>query len=55
MTYQSTDKSLQIKAVIAPSYAKGFLYVEAYKHPFVKQAIEGISSLKSGMRSQQVS
>ena len=55
ITYQSTGKALNIKSVISPAYGKGFIYIEAYKQQYVKHAIEGVTSLQSGMWTQKVS
>lgn len=46
---------LQIKSVIAKEGLKGFIYIEAFKQTHVKQAIEGISSLRMGLFNQKVS
>lgn len=45
---------LQIKAVIAKESLKGYIYIEAYKQTHVKQAIDGVGSLKLGQWSQMV-
>jgi hypothetical protein len=45
---------LQIKSVIAKEGLKGFIYIEAFKQTHVKQAIEGISSLRMGLFNQKV-
>ena len=49
---QNKEDPLQIKSVIAPESAKGFVYVEAYKKTHVKQAVEGINFLKAGIYEQ---
>ena len=46
---------LQIKSVLAKEGLKGYIYIEAYKQTHVKQAIDGISSLRMGFYKQQVS
>jgi len=45
---------LQIKSVICKDGLKGYVYIEAYKQTHVKQAIEGVSSLRLGKWKQQV-
>lgn len=45
ITYLNTDHPLQIKSVIVPESAKGYVYIESYKQPHVKAAIEGVSAL----------
>ncbi|XP_044014495.1 transcription elongation factor SPT5-like [Aphidius gifuensis] len=45
LTYANTDKPLQIKSVVVPESAKGYVYIESYKQPHVKAAIEGVSAL----------
>ncbi|PSN34935.1 Transcription elongation factor SPT5 [Blattella germanica] len=54
IAHQSSNEPLKIKSVIAPSYVKGYIYVEAFKQPFVKQAIMNIGSLRSGLWEQQM-
>lgn len=54
LTYERTDRILQIKSVIAPEGAKGFIYVEAYKQVNVKEAIENVGNLKAGYWNQQM-
>ena len=49
---QNKEDPLQIKSVVAPESAKGFIYVEAYKKTHVKQAVEGINFLRSGIYEQ---
>ena len=55
IAYQFSTEPLQIKSVIAPEGVKGYIYIEAYKQPHVKQAIQNVSNLKIGQWSQQVS
>ena len=45
---------LQIKSIVVKEGLKGYIYMEAYKQAHVKQAIEGISSLKLGAFKQQM-
>ncbi|KAL5006667.1 hypothetical protein ScPMuIL_015473 [Solemya velum] len=54
IAYQFEDEPLQIKSVIAKESLKGYIYVEAYKQTHVKQAIEGIGSLRIGLYAQQM-
>ena len=49
---QHKEEPMQIKSVIAPESAKGFIYVEAFKKTHVKQAVEGINFLRSGIYEQ---
>ena len=49
---QNKEDALQIKSVVAPESAKGFVYVEAYKKTHVKQSVEGINYLRSGLYDQ---
>jgi len=37
---------LQIKSVIVPNVAKGYIYIEAYKQTHVKQAVDGINTIR---------
>ena len=43
---------LQIKSVIALDAVKGYIYIEAYKQPHVKLAIDGINNLRLGLHKQ---
>ncbi|KAK7098266.1 transcription elongation factor SPT5-like [Littorina saxatilis] len=54
ITYQFTEEPLQIKSVVAKEGLKGYIYIEAYKQTHVKQAIEGIGSLRIGYYQQQM-
>lgn len=54
ITYLNSDTPLQIKSVVAPEGVKGIIYIEAFKQPHVKQAIEKIGSLRYGIWKQQV-
>lgn len=54
LTYQSSADALQIKSVIAPERVKGYIYIEAYKAPHVKAAIENVGNLKMGIWKQQI-
>ncbi|CAL1263967.1 unnamed protein product [Larinioides sclopetarius] len=47
-----TNEPLQIKSVVAPEGAKGYIYIEAYKQTHVKDAINGIASLRIGQYQQ---
>lgn len=55
IAYQFSSEPLQIKCVIAPEGVKGYIYIEAYKQPHVKQAISNVSNLRMGQWTQQVS
>ena len=48
----SLFQPLQIKSVVAVEGLKGYIYVEAYKQQFVKQAIEDIGNLRIGKWQQ---
>lgn len=54
IAYQFSNEPLQIKSVIAPEGVKGYIYIEAYKQPHVKQAILNVSNLRMGQWTQQV-
>ncbi|XP_045177406.2 transcription elongation factor SPT5-like [Mercenaria mercenaria] len=54
IAYQFSDEPLQIKAVIAKESLKGYIYIEAYKQTHVKQAIDGVGSLKLGQWAQMM-
>lgn len=54
LAYQNTGEPLQIKSVIAPEGVKGYIYIEAYKQPHVKAAIENVSNLQIGKWKQQM-
>jgi len=56
IAYQNrTDKQpLLIKSVIVKEGIKGYIYVEGYKPPHVKAAIEDVGSLKMGLYKQEV-
>lgn len=45
---------LQIKSVVAPEGVKGYIYIEAYKQPHVKAAIENVGNLRMGIWKQQM-
>ncbi len=45
---------LMIKSVIVKEGIKGYVYIEAFKQPHVKTAIEDVSSLKMGSYKQEV-
>lgn len=53
-TYQFTEEPLQIKSVTAKEGLKGYIYIEAFKQTHVKQAIEGVGSLRMGRFRQQM-
>ena len=52
IAYSRSAEPLQIKSVIAPEGVKGYIYVESYKQCHVKQLIDGVSSLRIGLRNQ---
>lgn len=54
LVYQNTNEPLQIKSVVAPEGVKGYIYIEAYKQPYVKAAIENVGSLRMGMWKQMM-
>jgi transcription elongation factor SPT5 len=54
IAYQYSNEPLQIKSVIAPEGVKGYIYVEAFKQPHVKQAILNVSNLRMGQWTQQM-
>ena len=54
IAYQFTEEPLQIKSIVSPEGVKGYIYVEAFKQTHVKQAIDGIGSLRMGMYTQQM-
>lgn len=54
ITYQFSENPLQIKSVIAPEGVRGYIYIEAYKHAHIKQAIENVGNLRMGSWKQQV-
>lgn len=54
IAYQFSNEPLQIKSVVAPEGVKGYIYIEAYKQPHVKQAIENVGNLRMGIWKQQV-
>ncbi|XP_065199636.1 transcription elongation factor SPT5-like isoform X2 [Planococcus citri] len=54
IAYMLTEEPLQIKSVVAPEGAKGYIYIEAYKQAHVKQAIDRIGSLRMGVWKQQM-
>ncbi|KAJ9580689.1 hypothetical protein L9F63_024134, partial [Diploptera punctata] len=54
IAYQFTNEPLQVKSVIAPEGVKGYIYIEAYKQPHVKQAIQNVSNLRMGQWTQQM-
>lgn len=54
IAYQNNAEPLQIKSVVAPEGVKGYIYIEAYKQPHVKQAIDNVGSLRLGLYKQQV-
>ncbi|KAJ8916623.1 hypothetical protein NQ315_000268 [Exocentrus adspersus] len=54
LAYQNTNEPLQIKSVVAPEGVKGYIYIEAYKQPHVKTAIENIGNLRMGIWKQQM-
>ncbi|KAK0085563.1 hypothetical protein PV325_004872 [Microctonus aethiopoides] len=54
ITYQFSPEPLQIKSVVAPEGVKGYIYIEAYKQPHVKAAIENVGNLRMGIWKQQM-
>lgn len=54
IAFQMSDEPLQIKSVVAPEGIKGYIYIEAFKQPHVKAAINNIGSLRMGAWKQQV-
>ncbi|XP_042899207.1 transcription elongation factor SPT5 [Parasteatoda tepidariorum] len=54
IAYQYTEEPLQIKSVVAPEGVKGYIYIEAYKQTHVKQAINGVGSLRMGQYQQMM-
>ncbi|XP_073975889.1 transcription elongation factor subunit Spt5 [Rhodnius prolixus] len=54
ITYQFSENPLQIKSVIAPEGVRGYIYIEAYKHAHIKQAIENVGNLRMGSWKQQM-
>lgn len=48
LAYSNTDQPLQIKSVVCPENARGYVYVEAFKVAYVIKAIENVGSLKIG-------
>lgn len=54
ITYQFSGEPLQIKSVVVPEGVKGYIYIEAYKQPHVKAAIENVGNLRMGIWKQQM-
>ncbi|XP_014243912.1 transcription elongation factor SPT5 isoform X2 [Cimex lectularius] len=54
LTYQNTENQLQIKSVVAPEGVKGLIYIEAFKRPHVKQAIENVGNLREARWAQRM-
>lgn len=54
LAYQNTNEALQIKSVVAPEGVKGYIYIEAYKQPYVKSAIENVGNLRMGLWKQMM-
>ncbi|XP_014230506.2 transcription elongation factor SPT5-like [Trichogramma pretiosum] len=54
LTRQFTSEPIQIKSVVAPDGVKGYVYIEAYKQPHVKAAIENVGNLRMGHWKQQM-
>ncbi|XP_011871272.1 PREDICTED: transcription elongation factor SPT5-like [Vollenhovia emeryi] len=54
ITYQFSNEPLQIKSVVAPEGVKGYIYIEAYKQPHVKAAIENVGNLRMGIWKQRM-
>ena len=54
IAYQFTEEPLQIKSIVTPEGVKGYIYIEAYKQTHVKQAIDGIGSLRMGQYQQMM-
>lgn len=54
LAYQNTTEALQIKSVVAPEGVKGYIYIEAYKQPYVKAAIENVGNLRMGVWKQMM-
>lgn len=54
IAFQMTEEPLQIKSVVAPEGIKGYIYIEAFKQPHVKAAINNIGNLRIGAWKQQV-
>lgn len=54
VAYLGQPEPLQIKSVVAPEGAKGYIYVEAFKQTHVKQLIQNVGNLRLGQWQQQV-
>lgn len=54
LAYQNTNEPLLIKSVVAPEGVKGYIYIEAYKQPHVKAAIENVGNLRMGVWKQMM-
>lgn len=54
LALQNDANPLMIKSVVAPEGVKGYIYIEAFKQPHVKAAIENVSNLRMGYWKQQV-
>ncbi|KAK9886433.1 hypothetical protein WA026_016713 [Henosepilachna vigintioctopunctata] len=54
LAYQNSNEPLQIKSVVAPEGVKGYIYIESYKQPHVKAAIQNVGNLRMGIWKQQM-
>ncbi|KAF4530960.1 hypothetical protein B566_EDAN011341 [Ephemera danica] len=54
VAYLGQPEPLQIKSVVAPEGAKGYIYVEAFKQTHVKQLIQNVGNLRLGQWQQQM-
>lgn len=54
LAYLDQPEPLQIKSVVAPEGARGYIYVEAFKQTHVKQLIQNVGNLRMGQWQQQM-
>ncbi len=52
--HKADKQPLLIKSIIVKEGIKGYIYVEAFKQPHVKAAIEDVSNLKMGLYKQEM-
>lgn len=54
IAFQNSEEPLQVKSIVAPEGAKGYIYIEAYKQTHVKAVINNVGTLRMGVWKQEM-
>nr|XP_037877730.1 transcription elongation factor SPT5 isoform X2 [Bombyx mori] len=54
IAFQFSEEPFLIKSVVAPEGVKGYVYIEAFKQTHVKNIIDKVGTLKSGVWKQEM-